>query len=45
MDDLDFLHAAIAEAREAEAAGEVPVGAVLVLNGEIIGPMVPNMVR
>ena len=37
MDDLDFLHAAIAEAREAEAAGEVPVGAVLVLNGEIIG--------
>jgi tRNA(adenine34) deaminase len=37
MDDLDFLQAAIAEARDAEAAGEVPVGAVLVYNGEIIG--------
>ena len=34
--DLDFLQAAIIEAREAEAAGEVPVGAVLVYNGEII---------
>jgi len=37
MDDLDFLRAAIAEARDAEAAGEVPIGAVLVHNGEIIG--------
>jgi tRNA(adenine34) deaminase len=37
MDDLEFLRAAIAEARDAEAAGEVPVGAVLVYNGEIIG--------
>lgn len=34
--DLDFLLAAIAEARDAEASGEVPVGAVLVYNGEII---------
>jgi tRNA(adenine34) deaminase len=34
--DLDFLRAAIAEAREAEASGEVPVGAVLVYNGEVI---------
>jgi tRNA(adenine34) deaminase len=34
--DLEFLRAAIAEAQDAEAAGEVPVGAVLVLNGEII---------
>jgi tRNA(adenine34) deaminase len=34
--DLDFLRIAIAEAREAEASGEVPVGAVLVYNGEII---------
>lgn len=34
--DLDFMHAAIAEARQAEASGEVPVGAVLVHNGEII---------
>jgi tRNA(adenine34) deaminase len=36
MEDLDFVHSAIAEARDAEAAGEVPVGAVLVYNGEII---------
>ena len=35
--DLDFLEAAIAEARDAEASGEVPVGAILVYNGEIIG--------
>jgi len=34
--DIHFLQAAIAEAREAEASGEVPVGAVLVYNGEII---------
>ena len=34
--DLEFLRAAIAEARDAEASGEVPVGAVLVYNGEII---------
>jgi tRNA(adenine34) deaminase len=35
--DRDFLEAAIAEARDAEASGEVPVGAILVYNGEIIG--------
>lgn len=34
--DLHFLRAAIAEAHDAEASGEVPVGAVLVYNGEII---------
>ena len=34
--DLDHLHAALAEARSAEMDGEVPVGAVIVLNGEII---------
>lgn len=34
--DIEFLRAAIAEAREAEASGEVPVGAVLVYNGKII---------
>jgi tRNA(adenine34) deaminase len=37
MDDLDFLRAAVAEAREAEVCGEVPVGAVLVYNEKIIG--------
>ena len=31
------MRAALEEARLAEAAGEVPVGAVIVLNGEIIG--------
>jgi tRNA(adenine34) deaminase len=36
-DDLDFMRAALDRARAAEAAGEVPVGAVLVRDGEIIG--------
>jgi len=35
-DDLDHLRAAIAEARAAELFGEVPIGAVIVYNGEII---------
>jgi len=35
-DDLSFLHAAIAEARAAERDGEVPIGAVIVYNGEIV---------
>ncbi len=35
--DLTFLRAAITEARAAEAAGEVPIGAVVVRNGEILG--------
>jgi tRNA(adenine34) deaminase len=35
-DDLLFLRAAIAEARAAERDGEVPVGAVVVHQGEII---------
>jgi tRNA(adenine34) deaminase len=34
--DLDFLHEAIAEARAAEAGGEVPVGAILVRNRIIL---------
>src|ERR1700721_2365932 len=36
-DDLDHLRAAIAEANDAEANGEVPVGAVVVHNNTIIG--------
>ena len=32
-----FMAAALAEARVAAAGGEVPVGAVVVLNGEVIG--------
>ncbi|HTR37911.1 MAG TPA: tRNA adenosine(34) deaminase TadA [Bryobacteraceae bacterium] len=35
--DESFLSAALELARRAEAAGEVPVGAVVVLDGEIIG--------
>ena len=34
--DYRFMGEALRLAREAEAAGEVPVGAVLVLNGEIV---------
>jgi tRNA(adenine34) deaminase len=36
MDDLTYLRAAIAEARAAELAGEIPIGAVIVHRGEII---------
>lgn len=32
-----FMRAALEQARQAEAAGEVPVGAVVVKDGEIIG--------
>jgi tRNA(adenine34) deaminase len=36
--DLDFMYLALAEARAAEAAGEVPIGAVIVSpTGEVIG--------
>jgi tRNA(adenine34) deaminase len=35
--DESFLEQAIALAREAEQAGEVPVGAVVVLDGRVIG--------
>ena len=35
-DDLTYLRAAIAEARAAELAGEIPIGAVIVHRGEII---------
>src|SRR5271156_5520337 len=36
-DDLNFMQAAIAEATDAEANGEVPVGAVVVHENKIIG--------
>jgi tRNA(adenine34) deaminase len=32
-----FMRAALAEAKEAQAAGEIPIGAVVVVNGEVIG--------
>jgi tRNA(Arg) A34 adenosine deaminase TadA len=37
MMDLTYLRAAISEAHSAEANGEVPVGAVVVHNNQIIG--------
>ena len=36
MDDKDYMQAALALAREAAAAGEIPVGAVIVRDGEVI---------
>lgn len=36
-DDLRFMEEALALAREAGALGEVPVGAVVVKNGEVVG--------
>src|SRR6516164_3976495 len=35
--DAHYMDLAIIEARKAEAAGEVPVGAIIVLNGAVIG--------
>ena len=37
MTDLEFMDAALALAREAAAEGEVPVGCVIVRNGQIVG--------
>lgn len=37
MSDEEFMNAALALALQAQAAGEVPVGAVVVKDGEIIG--------
>jgi len=37
MDDERWMLEALALARQSEAAGEVPVGAVIVLNGSIVG--------
>jgi tRNA(adenine34) deaminase len=40
--DEDFMHMALAEAEKAAASGETPVGAVLVIAGEVIS-MAHNM--
>lgn len=37
MDDEQFMGLALDLAREAGAAGEVPVGALIVLDGEVVG--------
>jgi len=36
LTDKDFMHLALAQAAQAAQAGEVPVGAVVVCNGEVI---------
>ena len=36
MNDFDFMGLALDQARQAAAVGEVPIGAVLVLDGEVI---------
>jgi tRNA(adenine34) deaminase len=36
MTDLTFMRAALAEAHSAAEAGEVPIGAVVVLRGEVV---------
>ena len=37
MDDVEYMREAIAEAQAAAALGEVPVGAVVVVDGKIVG--------
>ena len=37
MSDLEFMREALAEAHAARAAGEVPIGAVAVYEGQVIG--------
>jgi tRNA(adenine34) deaminase len=37
MTDVEFMRAAIAEAEKAAVLGEVPVGAVVAIGGEIVG--------
>ena len=37
MEDREFMEQALALAREAAAEGEVPVGCVIVCNGEVVG--------
>ena len=37
VDDSNFMHQALQQAQMAQSAGEVPVGAVLVCDGIVIG--------
>ena len=37
MDDIHYMREALKEAEKAMQRGEIPVGALLVRNGEIIG--------
>ena len=37
MEDLDYMKEALALAKEAREAGEVPVGCVVVWDGQVVG--------
>jgi len=43
--DLEAMREAVAEARKAASAGEVPIGAVLVCRGEIIARGQNSVIR
>jgi tRNA(adenine34) deaminase len=45
ISDLEAMQAALTEARQAGDAGEVPIGAVLVYNGEIIARGQNSVIR
>jgi len=44
-DDIAFMGLALDQARQAEVAGEVPIGAVLVLDGRVIGSGLNQPIR
>ena len=45
ISDLEAMQAALAEARKAAAAGEVPIGAVIVCRGEMIARGQNSVIR
>jgi tRNA(adenine34) deaminase len=45
MTDLEAMEAALAEARLAAEAGEVPIGAVVVANGSVVGKGQNRVIR
>jgi tRNA(adenine34) deaminase len=45
ISDLEAMQAALAEAHHAAEAGEVPIGAVMVYNGEILARGQNNVIR
>ena len=44
-EDTRFMRAALAQADEAAAAGEVPIGAVVVIGGELVGRGMNRVIR
>jgi tRNA(adenine34) deaminase len=44
-EDTRFMRAALAQADEAAAAGEVPIGAVIVIGGELVGRGMNRVIR